>query len=649
MAPRARTELRPGIHVPVCHVAPHARTLPEMFLMRAERSAERPAWYVRTEVGWRPTSWNEFLDAVARTAAGLRSLGVQRGDRVAIVGPTGPQWAIYDVASLLAGAIPFGIYPRQSVELFRHFLAHSGARAVFVDSKAELRTALAARAGMPEPPHIITWDDALARQAHTDGVLGAGALARDERPGRAELWRMATRPDPDDTAILIYTSGTTGPPKGAMIAHRHVLAFLSSQPELLELYEDDITLSFLPMAHAAERILSFYGRISAGLTAAYASSLAAVLSEIREVRPTIFGAVPRIFEKARNRVLHEIEQRGRAVRALFERCLAASVERVHRQLAGRAVPARLEAVHAVGDRIFYRRLREAFGGRVRQCIVGAAPTPMEVLELFWAAGMPLYEAYGQTEATVLTHANVAGAVKLGTVGRPIAPMEHRIAQDGEVLVRGPWVFKGYFRDREATAEVLRDGWLHTGDIGEIDEDGFLHITDRKKHLIVTAGGKNIAPANVEAAIKAADPLIGHVHVHGDARPYLVALIVPSPLETLDWAVDHALATREEADAIVRELLADPMARPPSLQGLLARVARDSRFQRRITESVRRGNARLAHVEQVRRIAILDRDFTVGAGEVTPTMKVRRRAVEERYGDVIETLYADPPGGIEVTR
>jgi long-chain acyl-CoA synthetase len=305
----------------------------------------------------------------------------------------------------------------------------------------------------------------------------------------------------------------------------------------------------------------------------------------------------------------------------------------------------LRLQHAIADRLVFRRVRAAFGGRVRYFITGAAPIALPILEFFWAAGLPIYEVYGMTEATVVTHMNRPGAVKLGTVGKVVAPMEAKIAEDGEILMRGPWVFQGYLKSPEATNEALEGGWLHTGDIGTIDADGYLRITDRKKHLIITAGGKNLAPANIENAIKNQDPLVSQVYAHGDRRPYVIAVVAPSPLETLAWGEERGLVAKDEVAALTKELLANPASRSAALNAAMAKVVAHGDFGERIREAVRRGNQQLAHVEHVRRVAVLDRDFSQEAGELTPTMKVKRKAVAELHGKLIDALYEG--GGLEV--
>jgi long-chain acyl-CoA synthetase len=451
---------------------------------------------------------------------------------------------------------------------------------------------------------------------------------------------------PDDLAILIYTSGTTGPPKGAMISHRNILSMLGEQDKLLELFEDDLSLNFLPMAHAAERVLGFYGRINSGIATAYASHVGTVLEEVQEVQPTLFGSVPRIFEKAYGRIHSEAEKRPPLAQKIFMQAMRVAREAAPYRVTERPMPLLLRLQHQLFDRLVYRKVRQAFGGRVRQFVTGAAPIAIEILEFFWGAGLDIYEAYGMTEATVITHANRPHDVRLGTVGRPITACEHRIASDGEVLIRAPFVFKGYFKNPEATAETIKDGWLHTGDIGSIDADGYLSITDRKKHLIITAGGKNLAPANIENAIKNQSPLVSQVHAHGDRRAYVSAIVAPSPIETLELGAKLGLIATSEVEERTKELINSPSSRSEALERAMAKVVARSEFRDRVREAVRSGNRELAKVEQVRRFVILERDFSQEHGELTPTMKLKRKEVETKFAELLDRIYSEDGFALE---
>jgi long-chain acyl-CoA synthetase len=393
-------------------------------------------------------------------------------------------------------------------------------------------------------------------------------------------------------------------------------------------------------------VLAFYGRISSGIATAYATSVGTVLAELGEVCPTVFGSVPRIYEKAFAKIGSEAAKKGPAVQKIFHFALKTAREAAPYRLRDERLPIPLRWKWAIADKLVYGKVRGAFGGRVRVSLTGAAPIALEILEFFWGAGLPIYEVYGMTEATVMTHANRPGQVKLGTVGKVLDAMEHRIADDGEVLMRGPFVFQGYYKQEEATAETIKEGWLHTGDVGTIDAEGYLRITDRKKHLIITAGGKNLAPANIENAIKNQDPLISQVHAHGDRRPYVSALIAPSPIETLELGVSAGVVTESELAERTAELMKNPSGRSAALEAAMARVTKLPAFRERIQAAVRKGNRDLAQVEQVRRFTILDRDFSQEHGELTPTMKLKRKTVETEFQSLFDRVYDEDGFALE---
>ncbi len=639
--------LHDGPHVPVHGTASASHTIGEMFRLRVARSATSPAFFEKRSGRFEPVTWDEAYRSARAVARGLIAR-CRPGDRVAICGPTQVPWATYDLGAQLATMVSFGIYPKQTVEQVRYLLDNADARVVFVDEVEEIETVLAAAKDLSQLVAIVPWTRELfERYRDRDARVVSPEVFASEPLSDAEVSALQEARAREDLAILIYTSGTTGPPKGAMISHGNVLALLAASERQQRLLQSDLSLHFLPMAHSAERILGFYGRVSAGMPGAYAESTATVLDDLKAVRPTVFGSVPRIFEKAHARIYSEIEKRPAALQKLFRWGVDVGVRRVRHQLAGERVPAGLEAQFLLADRLFFQRIRDVFGGRMRMMVTGAAPTAMNILEFFWAAGLPIYEAYGMTEATVITHLNRPGDVRLGTVGRVIPPMEARIAEDGEVLMRGPFVFQGYFKSPEASAETLEGGWLHSGDVGAVDADGYLRITDRKKHLIITAGGKNLAPANIEKAIKEQDSLISHVVAHGDRRNFVSAIIAPSPLETLEWGLARGLCTKEDLAARQKELMANPAGRTQALADAMAPIVKSPELQARIREAVRRGNAKLAHVEHVRRFFLVERDFSQESGELTPTMKVKRKDVEKAYGPKLDLLYDDPSFGLDV--
>ncbi len=593
------------------------KTIPELLIWRVEHTPEMLAYMYRPDGGWVRRTWRDYYEEVKALSRALIGAGLQKGDRVCILGETRPEWVISDLAVIMAGGISVGVYQTLSPEQIEYILNDSGARMIFVENAEQLAKILKIRNNTPALEKIIVWEGT----ASGEGVCTLEEFIEKEGSHSEldkafeERWRKVT---PDDVAIILYTSGTTGPPKGAMITNHNIVSLLSCWHDQIPLYEDDITVSFLPMAHGAEHVVGFFGRMYGGVGTAYARSIKTVLEDIQDVKPTIFGSVPRIFEKAYSAIQSELKKKPPAVRKLFNWAIGVGKEYAALVRERKPIPLGLKIKNAIADFLVFRKIRRAFGGRVRFFISGAAPISVELLEFFHAVGLLILEVYGLTEATVVTHANTLDEYKFGTVGKPIEVLECKIADDGEVLVRGPTVFKGYWNKPEATKEVIdEEGWLHTGDIGEIDEDGFLRITDRKKHIIVTAGGKNIAPANIENTIKSLDPIISQVHVHGDRRPYITALV------TLD---------EEEA----KKFFSTTGKEYPGM----ADAVKDPELREHIKNLVARANEKLARVEWVRRFVILDHDFTIESGEITPTLKIKRKAIESKYKQLFDDIYED---------
>lgn len=608
------------------NLAKEVDNIPQLFFTRVSRTPDRVAHMVKKEPGsktWVRTSWRKFGADVERLAVALMRAGMQPQDKASVMGDTRPAWAVCDLAILSAGGVSVGLYQTLSPEQVQYIVAHSDSRFVFVQDKEMLEKILAVRDKLPKVEKIIVWkkEDVPPGDDGITSLEDFAARSPTEKEKAALQERIASV-GWDDIATIIYTSGTTGPPKGAQISHGNVLAFLRSWDDTVELYEDDLGFHFLPMAHAAEKNAGFYGRINAGMTAAYASALdpQIIMEEVQEVRPTIFGSVPRMFEKAYARIMSTVEQSSPLRREIFRWAERVGREKVRRWQQGTSLPWGLQLQYALADRIVFKRIRQAFGGRVRLFIVGAAPIKREILEFFHAAGMFIIEAYGLTEATVISHANRENDTRLGTVGRPIGGLECRLAEDGEILLKGPTIFKGYYKDEEATREAIdEEGWLHTGDIGEMDEDGYLRITDRKKHIIITAGGKNITPANLENLIKG-DPLISQVHVHGDTRPYLSALVTLSEEELPLFAKEHGIGGAD-----------------------VGTLHRHETVVKKVRDVIAEANRRVSRAENVRRFAILERDFTVEENEITPTLKVRRKTIETKYRDLLDAIYAGKAG------
>ncbi len=595
------------------------RTLTELFFGAVRRFADRPA-AMRYRVGdrWVAISPRELLERVRAVSLGLLGLGVRRGDRVALLSENRPEWAVVDYAALALGAADVPIYPTLPARQAAYILRDSGATVVVVSTQTQLDKVLEVRAALPELRHVIAMDPA-ARGA---AVLTLDALAQQGAalaPTYPHWEREALEAAPDDLATLVYTSGTTGDPKGVMLTHGNITSNVVASLRRLEVTPDDECLSFLPLSHIFERMAGHYLMLHAGSVVNYATSIDTVSAELVEVRPTIVCSVPRLYEKIYARVL-ENARAGSALKWRIFRWARKVGERwVDLRLAGRPVPASLALQRALADRLVFAKLRARTGGRLRCFISGGAPLNPEIARFFHAAGLAVLEGYGLTETSPVITVNTFGELRIGTVGRVIPGVEVRIAEDGEILTRGPNVMQGYYHKPEATAEVLDpDGWFHTGDVGELDADGYLRITDRKKDLIVTAGGKNIAPQPIENLVKTSTWVTNAVML-GDRRKFPIMLVVPNMTALAEWARREQLVFGSEA-----ELLALEEAR------------------HKLDREVRRMLRDLAKYETPRKFLFLPRDFTIEAGELTPKLSVRRRVVEERHREAIDALYAETP-------
>ena len=633
---------------PAEYMARRTNIVGEMFLKRVERDGEKPALHYKARDGWQPVTWSDFEKKAGAVASYLIGLGLEVGDKVCMVGSTRPEWCYCDIGGQLAGAVTLGAYPTLTPKQLSYILDHADTKVVFVEGIEEIEKILARRQELTKLDKVVVWNTAGAERlidAYDWLVPFADVLATPM--SRPDIEARIAEVDPNGTAIIVYTSGTTGPPKGAMISHANIMTILRDQDEALTIYEEDTSISFLPMAHVAERVLAFYGRINAGMSTYFASSIAKVLEEVAEVRPTVFGSVPRIFEKAYAKIMSTVDQAPPSRQRIFRWAEQIGREAVRRWQSGQPISLGLRLKFAIADKLVFSKLRAVFGGRVRYFVTGAAPIAPEILEFFWAAGFPIFEVYGMTESTVVTHANALGAVRLGSVGRPLSVVEDRIAEDGEILIRSGLVFQGYYKNPEATAETIVDGWLHTGDIGRKDDDGFLYILDRKKHIIITAGGKNLTPANIENELKASDPLISQAHAHGDKRKYLVAIVTIGAGEAVEWARQNGLIDASTAAKHIKDLSENPLARSAELEALTRQVAENEEVRRRITSSVRRANESLSRVETIKKIHILEREFSVEEDELTPTLKMKRKNIETKFAETFDRLYEDEGFGLVV--
>ena len=596
-------------------------TLIGIFIDSVERY-HKPAQFMRRVGGqWESISAERALADVERIALGFAELGIGRGDRVALLSENRYEWPLIDLAVLSLGAITVPIYPTLTTAQCRFLLENSEARLAVVSGPAQLEKLHAAADGLPRLGRLIHMDPAPAgdpRDLALEDLMRRGGERRTGAPRAFRDGAAAVRPD--DIATIIYTSGTTGEPKGAMLTHGNIASNVEAGLQVMGLRPTDCCLSFLPLCHIFERMGGLYAMLQAGTTIAYAQNIETVAADAVEVRPTVILGVPRFYEKVYARVMENALAQPAFRRNIFFWGLNASLRVVRAGFAGRTA-APLDRMQArIADRLVGAKVRARVGGRLRFCISGGAPLGTKVLEFFYAVGIPIVEGYGLTETSPVICLNPLGRAKPASVGPPLPGLAVRISEEGEILTRGPHVMRGYYRNEEATRAAIRDGWFHTGDVGHLDPDGYLFITDRIKDLLVTAGGKKVAPQPIESRLKAVK-WVSEAVLIGDQRPYVVCLVVPNfhTLEVEARARGWAYATRDE---------------------LLGRAEVRAIYE----AEIRRLNAPLARFEQIKRFVLLNREFTLESGELTPTLKVRRRIVEERHRAAIESLYSDHAGG-----
>ena len=595
-------------------------TLTELFFGASDRFHDRPvALRVKREGRWHAISYADFLDQVHAASAGLLELGLKAADRVAILSENRPEWAITDYACLAARCADVPVYPTLPAKQIEYILRDSGASAVCVSTRKQLDKVQEVRAGLPGIRHVIAFDPGL----EGTGVLGFEAFLAMGRAARGKWpdWRAgALSVTPDDLATLIYTSGTTGEPKGVMLTHGNITSnVVTSSPEL-QVTDGDACLSLLPLSHIFERMAGHYLMYDAGVIINYAESIEAVAKNLVEIRPTICCAVPRLYEKIYAGALEAVSAGPALKKKIFFWAKRVGEEWAERRLAGKVIPIDLKFARAVADRVVFRKIRARVGGRLRFFISGGAPLSPEIAKFFYAAGVPILEGYGLTETSPVISVNTLDRLKIGTVGQPLPGVEVKIAEDGEILTRGPHVMKGYYNKPDATREAIdSDGWFHTGDIGMLDAEGYLRITDRKKDLIVTAGGKKVAPQPIEGLLKL-NKFVSSAVMLGDRRKFPIALLVPNFDRLEGWAREQGLAwnSREE------------LVRLPQVEQHMAAEAR-------------RNLRDLAQFEVPKKFLVLAREFSIEGGELTPKLSVRRKVVEDHYADRIEALYAGAEG------
>jgi long-chain acyl-CoA synthetase len=592
-------------------------TLAQILLNTLEAYPKDDLMLAKKDGAYAPISTRQFGERVRAISLGLHDLGLRPGDKLCLLAENRPEWVMTDFATLCGGGLTVPIYTTLVPEQIRYIVDDSDASFLVLSNHDQWRKIAPIRDKLTKVRHVILMDGPAPEGVMTMAdLMERGQAAVERSPGLfAEL---AARVKPDDDASLIYTSGTTGYPKGVVLTHRNFLSNIVTVRQIIEFSEKDVCLSFLPLSHVLERMVTFT-YVYAGCTIAYAESVETVAQNLLEVKPHIMVSVPRVFEKIYTKVMDQVLISSSLKRKIFFWAVKTGKAAGARRLAGQPVPAGLAAKVKVAHALVFSKIIAKTGGRVRFFVSGGAPLSREIAELFYAMGLVVLEGYGLTETSPVLAVNTFDALRFGTVGKPIPGVEIRIDPDGEILARGPNVMRGYYKKEAETRETFDGDWFRTGDIGHLDEDGFLVITDRKKDLIVTSGGKNIAPQPIENLLKLS-PYIANAVVVGEGRRFVAALIVPDFEKLESYAAVHNIAFQDH-----RELV------------------RDERIQAFIKSEVDRATPFLASYERIKKIAVLSRDFEIEKGEVTPSLKVRRTSISEEYRELIDSLYLDESG------
>ncbi|MFH1135492.1 MAG: long-chain fatty acid--CoA ligase [Pseudomonadota bacterium] len=608
-----KTELRAGPR------KPESDSIPKLFRQRVEEWADRTAMREKQFGLWRDISWREFGESARNLGLGLAGLGLEKGDRVAIISENNPQWLYTDMGTQAAGGITVGIYTTDSAAQVEYVVGHSQARFFVAENEEQLDKILEVRERLPGLEKIIVIDMEGLRGfcdpmvMSFDELLDLGREVDRRDPGLFAKLLGSVRPE--ETAFLIYTSGTTGPPKGAMITHDNILGGMDSFFTVFPGLMTDEILTFLPLCHIAERGVSAMGLLMNGYTINFAEEMSTVPQDIREVSPTIFFAVPRIWEKFYSGLILRLKEATAFERLAFRWAVAAGKKFSEYRLRREEPPLYLKGLHRLADWAVLRNLKKFIGlDRARFCLSGAAPISPDLLRFYHALGVDIREVYGQTESSGGVTIHYDGDIQFGTVGRPIPGVEVKCADDGEILIKGPGVFKGYFRDPDKTAETVIDGWLHTGDVGRIEPNGHVVITDRKKDIIITAGGKNITPSEIENQLKFC-PYINDAVVIGDGRKFLTALIMIDDENVMKYAQDNRVPFTTYASLTKR----------PEIIKL-------------IQQEVDEVNKKFARVETVKKFRLIEIQLTAEDEEITPTMKLKRSFISKKFKAEIESMY-----------
>ena len=584
-------------------------------LLDTVRNYPKPDFMLyKSEGRYQPLSTEEFGRRVRHLCLGLRDLGLRRGDKVILLSENRPEWVIADHADLCLGAITVPIYTSLVPEQIKYIIDDSDAKAVFVSSEDLWKKIEAVKSGLSKVRHYITFLGQAPEGVLTvDQVMGRGRKLEEKDPALFES--LVNEVKPEDEASLIYTSGTTGLPKGVILTHSNFLSNVQTISTIVEFSDKDTVLSFLPLSHILERMVTFT-YIFKGCRIGYAESVETVGENLLEIRPNIMVSVPRVFEKIYAKVMDNVLSSSNLKKRIFYWALKVGKEYGRRKLNKETIPGGLQRKRNLAHKLVYSKIIDKTGGRVRFFVSGGAPLSKDIAEFFYALGLVILEGYGLTETSPVISVNTFENIRLGTVGKPIPGVDVKIAPDGEILTRGPHVMKGYYKKEAETREAFEGGWFHTGDIGHIDKDGFIVITDRKKDIIVTAGGKNIAPQPIENLLKT-NPYISSAVVIGDRRRFVCALIVPNFEKLEKYARSSNIPFAGRAELI-----------------------RNRQVVSFLKAEVDRATPNLAQYERVKKIALLDRDFEIEKGEMTPSLKVKRNIIEQKYKTLIDALYEE---------
>jgi len=600
-------------------VAVQFSTIYELFenITKRYADAERPMLMQRVEGIYKGISYRECRRNVELFALGLVSLGVKKGDRVSIISENRPEWVVADMAMVALGAVNVPIYPTLTPKQIEFIYNDAGVKVAIVSNSFQLNKVVKITQDVPTLEHVIIISD--KGNSTGDGVIPFRKMyehGAEYEKSHPDAFLSLARPKPEDLLTLIYTSGTTGNPKGVMLTHHNLVSNIIASAEVIPIGETDVLLSFLPLCHSFERMAGYYTALSVGATIAYAESIETVRDNLLEVRPTIVTTVPRLFERIHSRLMKQMDSAPAVRQRLFQWAVRVGRDYARARRKG-SIPAALRVQHALASNLVYSKIRERTGGRIRFFVSGGAALPRELGEFFEAVGITIIEGYGLTETSPVLTVNRLDDFKYGTVGKPIPGVEIKIAEDGEILAKGPNIMLGYYNSPKATAEVIdREGWFHTGDIGMFDSEGHLMITDRKKHLFVSSGGKNIAPQPIENLFLQSKYIDQFVLI-GDGRMFCTALIVPEFENLREFSQKNGISFTSDSDLIA-----------------------ESDIRKLYHAEIERLQKDLPHYERVRRFELLSQTLTVENGEITPTMKVKRKVVEQKYAGLIEKMYQD---------